>query len=153
MGARYFYGWNVVAAVFVMAPAVRRLIEMAGFTHALRIAGLASIVVVGGVAVTIMRRGPATLGLAADGDRHRSTPAAVVSPAARHWRREALGTWRFWSVSAPFALGLAAQVGVLTHLVAVVIPTLGAAGAVRALSATTAAAILGRLLTGVVVDR
>ena len=62
-------------------------------------------------------------------------------------------TWRFWSVSVPFALGLAAQVGVLTHLVALVSPTLGAGGAARAVSATTAAALIGRLATGVVVDR
>jgi MFS family permease len=62
-------------------------------------------------------------------------------------------TWRFWSVSAPFALGLTAQVGVLTHLVALVTPMLGAGGAARAVSATTAAALIGRLVTGFVVDR
>jgi MFS family permease len=56
-------------------------------------------------------------------------------------------------VSAPFALGLAAQVGVLTHLVALVMPALGAGGAARAVSATTAAALVGRLVTGFVVDR
>jgi len=68
-------------------------------------------------------------------------------------RRDALRTWRFWSVSIPFALGLAAQVGVLTHLVALATPTLGVAGAGRAVSSTTAAAVIGRLLTGLVVDR
>jgi MFS family permease len=56
-------------------------------------------------------------------------------------------------VSAPFALGLAAQVGVLTHLVALVTPALGASGAARAVSTTTAAAVIGRLVTGFVVDR
>ena len=65
----------------------------------------------------------------------------------------ALRTWRFWSVAAPFALGLAAQVGVLTHLVALVTPLLGAGGAARAVSVTTGAALLGRLATGLVVDR
>jgi MFS family permease len=64
-----------------------------------------------------------------------------------------LRTWRFWSVSAPFALGLAAQVGVLTHLVALVTPALGAGGATRAVSTTTAAAVVGRLVTGLLVDR
>jgi len=53
----------------------------------------------------------------------------------------------------PFALGLAAQVGVLTHLVALVTPALGLGGAARAVSTTTAAALLGRLATGLVVDR
>ena len=56
-------------------------------------------------------------------------------------------------MSAPFALGLAAQVGVLTHLVSLVTPALGSGGAARAVSATTAAAVVGRLLTGFVVDR
>jgi MFS family permease len=56
-------------------------------------------------------------------------------------------------VSAPFALGLAAQVGVLTHMVALVTPMLGAGGAARTVSATTAAALIGRLATGFVVDR
>jgi MFS family permease len=56
-------------------------------------------------------------------------------------------------VSAPFALGLAAQVGVLTHMVALVTPQLGAGGPARAVSATTAAALIGRLATGFVVDR
>jgi MFS family permease len=53
----------------------------------------------------------------------------------------------------PFALGLAAQVGVLTHLVALVTPAVGTAGAARAVSTATAAAVVGRLLTGAVVDR
>jgi MFS family permease len=56
-------------------------------------------------------------------------------------------------VSASFALGLAAQVGVLTHLVALVTPMLGMSGAARAISATTAAALIGRSATGLVVDR
>src|SRR5712691_7419277 len=50
-------------------------------------------------------------------------------------------------------LAVAAQVGVLTHLVALVTPELGAGGAARALSTTTAAAVIGRLVTGFVVDR
>jgi len=42
---------------------------------------------------------------------------------------------------------------VLTHLVPLVTPTLGAGGAAGAMSGTTAAALLGRLVTGLVVDR
>ena len=53
----------------------------------------------------------------------------------------------------PFALGLTAQVGVLTHLVALVAPVLGVDGAARVVSTTTAAAVVGRLVTGVVIDR
>jgi MFS family permease len=56
-------------------------------------------------------------------------------------------------VSAPFALGLAAQVGVLTHLVSLLAPELGPGGAARAVTVTTAAALIGRLITGLIVDR
>ena len=56
-------------------------------------------------------------------------------------------------MAAPFALGLTAQVGVLTHLVVLVAPALGPGGAGRAVSTTTAAALIGRLITGLLVDR
>src|SRR6266581_3068765 len=90
-----------------------------------------------GLAVSIaslMRRDPRELGLGPDSGTapvvHAEDPAAAK--ASQRGRGEALRTWRFWSVSAPFALGLAAQVGVLTHLVALVTPTLGGAAAARA---------------------
>jgi MFS family permease len=136
-----------------VAPALIPLIAVLGFTRALVVAGLVSFAVVIAVAAVVMRRGPEALGLGPDG---AAAPSAVTPPslaAARRWRGEALRTWRFWSVSAPFALGLAAQVGVLTHLVALVTPAVGAGGTARAVGTTTAAALIGRLLTGVVVDR
>lgn len=74
-------------------------------------------------------------------------------PGAASETGAATRTWRFWSVSAPFALGLTAQVGVLTHLVAIVLPTLGSSGAARAVGLTTAAGVIGRLGAGMIVDR
>ena len=136
----------------IVAPALIPLIAALGFTRALVTAALVSFAVVIAVAVGVMRHGPGALGLGPDGDR----PSPVASPTVageRPSRGDALATWRFWSVSAPFALGLAAQVGVLTHLVALVAPALGPSGAARAVGTTTAAALLGRLLTGFVVDR
>ena len=137
----------------IVTPSVMYLVEVLGFARALVVAAVASIVIVGGVGIAILRRGPDVIGLAPDGDRVAATHATGTAPIDTRWRREALVTWRFWSVSAPFALGLAAQVGVLTHLVPLVMPVLGAGGAARAVSTTTAAAVIGRLLTGVVVDR
>src|SRR5881296_2201621 len=136
-----------------VAPVLIPLIAVLGFTRALVIAGLVSFGAVIAVAAAVMRRGPEALGLGPDGE---AAPSAVAAPgvaAARRWRGDALRTWRFWSVSAPFALGLAAQVGVLTHLVALVTPALGTGGAARAVSTTTAAALVGRLATGFVVDK
>ena len=136
----------------LIAPALVLLIEEVGFTRALTVAGLVFLGVMLPLAAGLMRRGPTTLGLGPDGD----PPSTVAGPSgtgAAPSRADALRTWRFWSVSAPFALGLAAQVGVLTHLVALVTPALGSGGAARALSATTAAAVVGRLMTGFVIDR
>src|SRR5438552_12859490 len=138
----------------LVAPVLVGLIDALGFTRALAVAAVVSLMALL-VTAALMRRDPRELGLGPDGATapvvHAEDPAAAK--ASQRGRGEALRTWRFWSVSAPFALGLAAQVGVLTHLVALVTPTLGAGAAAHAVSATTAAALIGRLATGVVVDR
>ena len=141
-----------LGGVFI-APALIPLIDAVGFMRALGIAAVVLLVVVLASSAWVMRRGPAELGLGPDGDPPPSARSARSGSAEPHWRRDALRTWRFWSVSAPFALGLTAQVGVLTHLVALVAPALGPGGAARAVSATTAAALIGRLVTGLLVDR
>lgn len=137
----------------IVAPALLLLIEAIGFAPAVGMATPTLLGVVLVVTIALMRSGPDELGLGPDGDpgpppasRPRAEPEGVS-------RRQSLRTWRFWSVSAPFALGLAAQVGVLTHLIALVTPALGAGGAARAAGTTAAAALLGRLATGVVIDR
>src|SRR5262249_20142058 len=115
----------------VVAPALILLIHAIGLMRALAAAALAFLALVG-LAAAVMRRGPEALGLGPDGD---PAPTARGGPARRadRGRGDALRTWRFWSVSAAFALGLAAQVGVLTHLVAFVTPALGPGGAARAI--------------------
>jgi len=136
-----------------IAPALIALIGAAGFTRALALAAVVLLVVLVAVAACVMGRGPEGRGLGPDGDSQGVVRADPSQGGAPGRRGDALRTWRFWSVSAPFALGLAAQVGVLTHMVALVTPRLGAGGAARAVSATTAAALIGRLATGFVVDR
>jgi MFS family permease len=141
-----------LGGVFI-TPALVPLIGAVGFGPALGIAAVAMLVVVLVSAAWMMRRSPAELGLGPDGGPVPSAPDPPSTSIEPRGRRDALRTWRFWSVSAPFALGLTAQVGVLTHLVALALPILGAAGAARAVSATTAAAVIGRLATGLLVDR
>ncbi len=135
----------------IVTPALIPLVGAVGFTRALVLAALVALLAFA-AAAGLMRRGPETLGLGPDGD---PPPSAQAPPSTgeRSWRGAALRTWRFWSVSAPFALALAAQVGVLTHLIALVSPALGAGSAARAVGTTTTAAVIGRLVTGVVVDR
>jgi nitrate/nitrite transporter NarK len=87
----------------------------------------------------------------------RSAPAS--SETREDWRpayersSEALRDWHLWSVALPFALVLAAQVGFLVHLVALLRPQLGASGAASAVAAAAIAAMLGRIGLGIVVDR
>src|SRR5262249_27672992 len=100
----------------IIAPALIPLIGVVGFTRAVGIAALALLVVVGAIATGLLRRGPEELGVGPDGDPDSCTHARPPNP-DRSCRVHAVRTWRFWSVSLPFALGLAAQVGVLTHLV------------------------------------
>ena len=135
----------------LIAPALLVLIENVGFVRALSTADLVFLGVMLPLAAGIMRRGPASLGLGPDGDSQAA--AAPPASSASGSRAQAVRSWRFWSVSAPFALGLIAQVGILTHLVSLVTPALGSGGSARAVSATTAAAVVGRLLTGLVIDR
>ncbi len=137
----------------IVAPALIPLIGAVGFTWALTAAAVVLVVVLCALAAGVMRRGPDELGLGPDGDPAPPTRGSAAANGGPARRGEALRTWRFWSVSAPFALGLAAQVGVLTHMVALVTPALGVGGAARAVSLTTAAALMGRLVTGFIVDR
>ena len=132
---------------------------------ALVVVGLMLVVLVPLVAL-FMHRGPEVLGLGPDGDSRpaavapagSTAPAGASSGASREvaapLRRAALvRTRRFWTISAAFALGLLAQVGFITHQVAYLSPRLGREGAALAVSLTTLAAIVGRLATGVFVDR
>jgi MFS family permease len=59
----------------------------------------------------------------------------------------------FIMTSIPFALGLTAQVGFLTHQVAFLSPTIGTIAAGWAVSLTTFAAVAGRIATGFILDR
>jgi MFS family permease len=63
-----------------------------------------------------------------------------------------LRTSRYWTICGAFALGLCAQVGMLTHLVAYLSPMLGTAGVAAALSVTTIGAVAGRFPMGLLVD-
>ena len=60
---------------------------------------------------------------------------------------------RFWHVAAPFAIILVAQVGVVVHLVAILIPRLGASGAGLGLALVSLMAMVGRLAAGVLIAR
>jgi MFS family permease len=63
-------------------------------------------------------------------------------------RRSALQSPRFWTVAAPFALALTAQVGFLVHQIAMLEPALGRTVAGVSVATLTIAAITGRFIFG-----
>jgi MFS family permease len=68
-------------------------------------------------------------------------------------RRMLLRHFGFWTVTAPFALALLAQVGFIVHQIALLEPAMGRALAALAVAVTTTMAVIGRLCLGLVVDR
>jgi cyanate permease len=65
----------------------------------------------------------------------------------------ALRSLAFWSISAPFALGLTSQAGFLVHQIAFLEPTIGRNAAGIAVGITTAMAVVGRLVLGSIANR
>jgi MFS family permease len=83
-----------------------------------------------------------------------SEPKATSHATAAHWTRaKALRSPAFWSVAAPFALALLAQVGFFVHQIALLEPSLGRTGAGLAVGVLTVAAVIGRVVLGVLALR
>jgi MFS family permease len=127
----------------IIAPALVFAIAIAGFASA----------IAGGVALMLLTLVPivlATIG----------TPPAAARAGSRqspstgsYTRAQALRSLAFWTASAPFALGLMAQVGFLVHQIAFLDPIVGRAPAGIAVAVTTTAAVIGRVGLGLAVDR
>jgi MFS family permease len=142
----------------LIVPLLLWLIVHVGFAPGVSIVLATMLVVLVPSVITVLRRHPSELGLWPDGERPptHEPPAArpCPAPSVPPWRRAAaLRQVNFWTISIPFALGLAAQVGFLTHQISYLEPRLGHHGAGFAVSLTAIAAIVGRLVTGVVMDR
>jgi MFS family permease len=88
-------------------------------------------------------------------DRDVAGPRIVTSPAEAEpfHLASVLYSGRFLSISVPFALGLTAQVAFFTHQMALLSPTIGTVAAGWAVSLTTFAAVVGRVIVGFIVDR
>src|SRR5437868_5188770 len=124
----------------VVAPALVGLIALAGFTQAMLIAAAVILAVLVPVVALWV---PA---LAA-------TPMPLASSEPAWARRDALANLPFWTVSAPFALALIAQVAFIVHQIAFMEPLVGRAQAALSVSVMTVMAVIGRLTLGAVVDR
>ncbi|MFO1029278.1 MAG: MFS transporter [Acetobacteraceae bacterium] len=131
------------AAGFTVAPVLAALSQRQGVETAVPLVAVAAwTVVLPMVAIAFPKR------------TRLVTNAVAAATAAPHVTTgNLLRSWRFWSISLPFALALAAQVGTIVHLVSMVLPALGPSGSAAALALTSVAAMAGRLVLAGVIDR
>ena len=124
----------------VIAPTLVVLVGAIGFTRAMLTMTAVMILILVPVVIGLIGISPGNL------SSDRSKPPALS-------RRKLLWHFGFWTVTAPFALALLAQVGFIVHQIALLEPTMGRALAALAVAVTTTMAVIGRLCLGLVVDR
>lgn len=118
-------------------------IERIGFPDTMLYSAVLLLVIVLPLALFVLKKNPADLGLYPDGEVPQQRTA---QEAPRSWTAaQALRTTAFVSIVVAFSLGLGVQVGFLTHHVTLAVPSLGASGAAFIVSVTAIAAFLGRV--------
>ena len=89
----------------IVTPSVMYLVEVLGFARALVVAAVASIVIVGGVGIAMLRGGPELIGVGPDGDRVAPTRAAATAAVGP----SLVGIVRDWTSGYAVALGACAM--------------------------------------------
>ncbi len=130
-----------------MTPFWAWLIAGWGFGTATAVVAALLLAVVWPLAGLVLGRRPAEFGQHPDGEE-AARPAPAVAPAPARDRAALLRDRRFIGLSAAFAIGLFAQMGLVTHLVSLLSPVLGVQGAGLAVSLVTVFALAGRTVTG-----
>jgi predicted MFS family arabinose efflux permease len=132
----------------VFAPLWTMLIAAVGFTQAVVVIGSTTIAILWPLVSRYLRPTPDGLGLLPDGGpaRPSARPAELRDPSARF--AALLANRGFVTLSAGFALGMFAQVGVIAHLIVRLVPLVGTVRAAAAISLTTASAVIGRVMLG-----
>jgi len=136
------------AAGILFTPLWVLLIDKTGFVVAAASVGVVMTATIWPLTGRFLGPTPETKGVAPDGE------ASSQSVRTQLLLREAKPLWalfrdcRFATISAGFALGFFAQIGLVTHLVERLAPILGATGAATAVSAAALCAVPGRLLLG-----
>ena len=138
-----FNGASVGGVLFV--PLWVLLIDRLGFPIAAFSVAAVTVAAISLLAARYFKQTPASLGLASDGEREA---APVAKPVRRLSRSEIVRMPRFLTLSAAFALGLFAQIGLLSHLIVRLTPDVGVARAGMLVSLATICAVLGRTLAG-----
>jgi len=141
---------GATCAGLLFAPALAWAIDTLGFARAIYLAAALVLATLWPLAAFTLR--PRRAGEHEDGDGDGA--AAAAGPAGRALsRREILAEPRYLTMVGAFAIALLAQISFIAHQAAFLEPVLGLKGAGGAISATALAALAGRLLVGLVVDR
>jgi len=138
-----FNGASVGGILFV--PLWLFLIDRLGFQSAAQVISIVAIGVIGWLSVRYFKLSPISLGLGPDG---KEVPTHIAKPKRRLSRSEIVRIPGFITLSIAFALGLFAQIGLVSHLIARLTPDVGEASAGLFLSLSTICAVIGRTLTG-----
>lgn len=143
-----FNGASVGGVLF--APLWALLIGALGSSGAAALVGAAMAGAVWWIAGAFLRATPAALGQHPDGEAARAVGAgpAPLGAGAAIWRDRG-----FVSLSAAFALGLFAQIGLIAHLFSLLAGALDAFGAGIAMGLATACAVAGRTVLGWLLSR
>jgi MFS family permease len=136
-----FNGASLSGIVFV--PLWTLLIARLGLGAATAIVSATMLVVLWPLAGRFLRPTPRAMGLAPDGTA--MPVAAIEADRAPRPYRTLIDDRRFITLSATFALGSFAQIGLVTHLVARLAPEIGDGLAAASVSLATICAIAGRL--------
>jgi hypothetical protein len=142
-----YNGGSVGGIIF--SPLWVAAISGLGFPLAASLIAIFSVVILWILADSVFSRTPETMVLRPDGDALGAPIASVTSAAARPlpgsllWRDR-----RFLTLAIGMALGLFAQIGLLSHLFSLLVPALGAQQAGLAMGFVTIMAIVGRTLLG-----
>jgi len=127
----------------LVGPALVFLIAATNFRDGLLIATAAMLVIMTPTVLFCVGQPP-----------RKVPPTPTAATTTTQWTRaRALRSWKFWSICAPFAVALLAQVGFLVHLISILEPTLGREQAGLALAIMSAMAVIGRVGLGTVIDR
>jgi MFS family permease len=131
---------------FLLVPLWVAAIARLGLAGAAVLIASATVIVFAVVAVAVLRASPGARGLrpAGEADASHVHPRPLAAPGTG----TQLASRAFATLAAVFALGLFVQIGIVTHLVTLLAPRLGAEGAAATLSLATLAALVGRTVTG-----
>jgi len=141
------------ASGVVFPPLMVLVFERVGLETGLLALAALTLAVLLPIALFVLVPAPAARGQFADGAESAPIPKTALAAAAPWSARAALRLPAFWAITVSFALGLMVQVGFLTHQIAIIEPTLTRTGAALAVSLAGTMAVIGRLLTGLLLDR